>query len=321
MGRYLARALKIQRLVRVQAGRRALAAVNHGAGGQPAACYYWQDGKRRWEWGGWLWIWASVRCQCYGLKVEEGWWLTRLDGSLAEGAARRRLPGQSGRRRSEGPALIGIPKPPEARPEAPEARPEAPEVRPEAPEVRPEVPPIALPKPQHARPVPQLPTPAEQWRAPELELEKRCAPPAPPMPPTPTPPSSSQRSHDALPRRLKPHTWDIAALGGDEPKSPQERSDRPKTQQPIGMHKPPMALAVEAEVVDHLLSRFVLERKAAAETRAQSLQGDAGAGGLDGAGAQSGSGSCGAAQQTLAGAGHCQRGFARLSPLPAPNSV
>ena len=35
---------------------------------EPAACYYWQDGEWRWEWGGQLWIWASM-CQCCGLEA------------------------------------------------------------------------------------------------------------------------------------------------------------------------------------------------------------------------------------------------------------
>ncbi|CAJ1387811.1 unnamed protein product [Effrenium voratum] len=44
---------------------------------EPAACYYWQDGEWRWEWGGQLWIWASM-CQCCGLEESTGVAVARL---------------------------------------------------------------------------------------------------------------------------------------------------------------------------------------------------------------------------------------------------
>lgn len=109
------------------------------------------------------------------------------------------------------------------------------------------------------RPVPELPTPVEQWRAP---MESQFDVPSRPLP---SPPEVG--------KPLK--HWDISAMAGPErlpsPKTSQVDLPRPTTQPPMGDLRPTdgrggsrsiAPVGVEAELVDQLLHRFVLEHKA-----------------------------------------------------------
>eukprot|EP00435_Cladocopium_sp_Y103_P040339 s1834_g11.t1 len=107
------------------------------------------------------------------------------------------------------------------------------------------------------RPVPELPTPVEQWRAP---MEPQFDVPRP----LPFPEVGKPLKH-----------WDISAMAGPEPPSPQmsqaDLPQRPTTQPPMGDLRPTdgrggsrsiAPVGVEAELVEQLLHRFVLEHKA-----------------------------------------------------------
>eukprot|EP00931_Biecheleriopsis_adriatica_P017321 TRINITY_DN12461_c0_g1_i1.p1 TRINITY_DN12461_c0_g1~~TRINITY_DN12461_c0_g1_i1.p1 ORF type:complete len:459 (+),score=93.46 TRINITY_DN12461_c0_g1_i1:32-1378(+) len=145
-----------------------------------------------------------------------------------------------------------------------------------------EMPPAAEPLDRGAPDISQIPTGPEHWRAPDV-LE-----PSQPRPLSQsclatelTPPVTAPRAHDALPRHLKPHAWDIASLG-QEPPQPRvreawagtETSGGPQPQLPMSLQpvnagsqgfggsRGLMAAGAEAQVVEQLAKRFVLDRKA-----------------------------------------------------------
>mmetsp|Transcript_58346 Transcript_58346/g.103701 ORF Transcript_58346/g.103701 Transcript_58346/m.103701 type:complete len:424 (-) Transcript_58346:32-1303(-) len=118
----------------------------------------------------------------------------------------------------------------------------------------------------------QLPTSSAFWRAPDiLEPRSRSAGSVPaPL----SPPGTVPRTHDAVPRHLKPHAWDIASLG-QEPVPPKEAMQT-RAQPPLGRGLQPVAggpqgfggargpllPGAEAQLVERLACRFVLDRKA-----------------------------------------------------------
>jgi len=128
----------------------------------------------------------------------------------------------------------------------------------------------------------QLPSPPQLWRAPEIFPGRSLSPPA-----------AVPRTHDAVQRHLKPHAWDIASLGQDghairqawpaaqEPKVTEGSAARSsgsmaQAQPPIGRGlmpvgggaagfggaRGPVNPGTEAQVVERLAKRFLLERKA-----------------------------------------------------------
>eukprot|EP00929_Paragymnodinium_shiwhaense_P088758 TRINITY_DN49076_c0_g1_i1.p1 TRINITY_DN49076_c0_g1~~TRINITY_DN49076_c0_g1_i1.p1 ORF type:complete len:539 (-),score=117.73 TRINITY_DN49076_c0_g1_i1:165-1781(-) len=116
--------------------------------------------------------------------------------------------------------------------------------------------------------------PSSQWRAPDdLDAPGARLPPA----------TMPRPAHDAVRRHLKPHVWDIAALGQEEPRQAWADSQEASglhhaalAQPPLGgahtvVHggaagfgatKPPLPAGTEAALVDRLAQRFVLDRKA-----------------------------------------------------------
>lgn len=131
---------------------------------------------------------------------------------------------------------------------------------------RPQVPQLPL------RPVPELPTPVEQWRAP-MELQFDAGPQEVPSGSLPPP----EAVGGATGQVGKPSKWEISAMAGPEslasPKTSQADPPmmRPTTQPPMGDLRPMNGrggsrsiapVGVEAELVEQLLQRFVLEHKA-----------------------------------------------------------
>lgn len=98
------------------------------------------------------------------------------------------------------------------------------------------------------------------------------------------PPVSSDRRHDAVPRHLKAHAWDLASLG--QPGYPELIHRRPAAGTSDAQHRPqpplapgamelrgggtrgfggeqgPLASGVERQLVERLAQRYVLDRKA-----------------------------------------------------------
>lgn len=116
-----------------------------------------------------------------------------------------------------------------------------------------QVPPLPL-----LRPVPELPTPVEQWRTPMepgvLGVQVR-------------PPSEEEELAEKQElRSCLVRAWDIAAMAGPEPRSPEREVDTVARSKGdlsrLGGPKSMAPMAVEAELVDALLARFVLEHKA-----------------------------------------------------------
>uniref|UniRef100_A0A7S4QRQ1 Uncharacterized protein n=1 Tax=Alexandrium monilatum TaxID=311494 RepID=A0A7S4QRQ1_9DINO len=151
----------------------------------------------------------------------------------------------------------------------------------------------------HATEITQLPSAPEQWRAPdaldpavqEISLLEFPVPLglASQGPPQPLPrPASLPRAHDALPRHLQPHAWDLASLGQGRPR-PREAwpladaggargfrvtgsgthpgsATRSATE---GSSRAAAALpaVAEAQLVERLAQRFVLGREAPVHKR------------------------------------------------------
>lgn len=128
---------------------------------------------------------------------------------------------------------------------------------------------------------PNLLSGPSQWRTPDI-LEPPSGYPALPSESAALPPAARlQREHDALPRHLKPHSWDIASLGQEPPSAvPKEAWAADGTlpvAQPLlgrglapvgsgpggfGGARGPLVPSTEAQLVNRLAERFVLDRKA-----------------------------------------------------------
>lgn len=120
------------------------------------------------------------------------------------------------------------------------------------------------------------------WRTPDiLEPPPRC--PAQPSEFAALPPAAAglQRGHDALARHLKPHGWDIASLGQEPPSTAPKQAwaahaTSLAAQPPLGHSLAPVGggpggfggvrgaleFSTEAQLVNRLAERFVLDRKA-----------------------------------------------------------
>lgn len=145
--------------------------------------------------------------------------------------------------------------------------------------------------------VTQLPSTAAQWRADTLGSVRQgatfVAVPGPRVTPSapsgsgPLPPSvAAPRRHDAVPRHYKPHAWDLASLGQEAP-APREawppqqggagaRPQGARGQAPLAGGLEPVGgggggfggargllpAGAEAQLVERLAQRFILDRKA-----------------------------------------------------------
>jgi len=139
----------------------------------------------------------------------------------------------------------------------------------------------------------QLPSSSAQWRVDRLAGSEQYSFTAPmpeheasqvgaPLPPATTVP----RTHDAVPRHLASHAWDLASLGQEPPQIPREAWPQvggssasgglSRAQPPLGSGlapvgggprgfggaRGPLEPGLEAQLVERLAQRFVLDRKA-----------------------------------------------------------